>query len=496
VTDDQLSHKSGAVTSAASDDDAELRAFGYEPQLERSMGAWSSFSISISCMCVTAGVFTTFAYSLGMVGPVFVWTWLIVSIGQLLVALVLAELAGRMPISGYAYQWTSRLINSHYGWFVGWAGLMAFIPGFTGLNFGLAPVLLNRLGIEISTTSTLVVVIIVLASQLAINLAGVRVASRINNAVAFAVEIGLSIILTGILLVVGFVTNPVQDFSFLNTTNVEGNGFTTAILLSSLLAMWVLTGFEGAADLAEETKMASRHVPKAVIRALLFAIVVGFLMIVGLTINIDDLAATVGADVPVSHILETALGSTGAAVFESVAIIALYAGGLANMAAASRLMFSLSRDNMLPASSILKNVSPRTKSPSAALLVVAAFSLALVLIGSYGSAQAMALIVGMAALGYYAVYGLTVVAVLIASRRGTLPTRTSFDLGRYAVPVRVAALLWTIFVVGCLTVPELNHQTALMAGAFFVLAAIWYAAILRKRINDNAAGVPQRGTIR
>jgi amino acid transporter len=31
------------------------------------------------------------------------------------VALVLAELAGRMPISGYAYQWTSRLMNSHYG---------------------------------------------------------------------------------------------------------------------------------------------------------------------------------------------------------------------------------------------------------------------------------------------------------------------------------------------------------------------------------------------
>ena len=156
MTDDQLSQTAEAVPPASDED--ELRAFGYEPQLERSMGAWSSFSISISCMCVTAGVFTTFAYSLGMVGPVFVWTWLIVSIGQLLVALVLAELAGRMPISGYAYQWTSRLINSHYGWFVGWAGLMAFIPGFTGLNFGLAPVLLNRLGLEITATSTLVVV--------------------------------------------------------------------------------------------------------------------------------------------------------------------------------------------------------------------------------------------------------------------------------------------------------------------------------------------------
>ena len=495
MTDDQLSSTAGAATSASDED--ELRAFGYEPQLERSMGAWSSFSISISCMCVTAGVFTTFAYSLGMVGPVFVWTWLIVSIGQLLVALVLAELAGRMPISGYAYQWTSRLINSHYGWFVGWAGLMAFIPGFTGLNFGLAPILLNRLGIEITPTSTLIVVLIVLASQLAINLAGVRVASRINNAVAFTVEIGLSIILTAILLIVGFITNPVQSPSFLTTSSVaEGNGFTTAFLLSGLLAMWVLTGFEGAADLAEETKLATRHVPKAVIRSLIFAVVVGFFMIVGLTINIDNLADTVGADVPVAHILETALGTTGATIFEAVAMIALYAGGLANMAAASRLMFSLSRDNMLPGSSVLKAVSPRTKSPSVALLVVAAFSLILGLVGTYGSSQAMALIVGMAALGYYAVYGLTVIAVIVASKRETLPTKTSFDLGRLAGPVRVTALVWCVLVVLCLTVPDLNHQTALTAGVFFVLAGVWYAVILRSRINRMQAGVPQGGTVR
>jgi amino acid transporter len=495
MTDDQLSTTAEAAASASDED--ELRAFGYEPQLERSMGAWSSFSISISCMCVTAGVFTTFAYSLGMVGPVFVWTWLIVSIGQLLVALVLAELAGRMPISGYAYQWTSRLINSHYGWFVGWAGLMAFIPGFTGLNFGLAPILSNRLGIEITPTSTLIVVLIVLASQLAINLAGVRIASRINNAVAFTVEIGLSIILTAILLIVGFITNPVQSFSFLTTSSVaEGNGFTTAFLLSGLLAMWVLTGFEGAADLAEETKLATRHVPKAVIRSLIFAIVVGFFMIVGLTINIDDLADTVGADVPVAHILETALGTTGATIFEAVAMIALYAGGLANMAAASRLMFSLSRDNMLPGSSVLKAVSPKTKSPSVALLVVAAFSLILGLVGTYGSSQAMALIVGMAALGYYAVYGLTVIAVLVASKRATLPSRTNFDLGRLAGPVRIAALVWCVLVVLCLTVPELNHQTALTAGVFFVLAGIWYAVVLRSRINSLQAGVPQGGTVR
>ena len=92
----------------------------------------------------------------------------------------------------------------------------------------------------------------------------------------------------------------------------------------------------------------------------------------------------------------------------------------------------------------------------------------------------------MAALGYYAVYGLTVIAVLVASKRETLPTKTSFDLGRLAGPVRIAALVWCVLVVLCLTVPELNHQTALTAGVFFVLAGIWYAVILRSRINQYA----------
>ena len=154
-----MSAQTGTRAPSTMTDEEELRSFGYEQKLNRSMGLMSSLSISISCMCITAGIFTTFAYSLGIVGPVFVWTWLVVVLGQMLVAFVLAELAGRMPISGYAFQWTSRLVNSHYGWFVGWAGLMAFTPGFTGLNLGLAPILMQRLGIDITPTTTLIVVV-------------------------------------------------------------------------------------------------------------------------------------------------------------------------------------------------------------------------------------------------------------------------------------------------------------------------------------------------
>jgi amino acid transporter len=476
------------------DDDRELRSFGYEPQLNRSMGLFSSLSISISCMCITAGIFTVYADWLRTVGPAFIWTWPIVAVGQIVVALVLAELAGRMPLSGYAFQWTSRLVNSHYGWFTGWAGLMAFTPGFTGLNLGLSPILLNRLGIAIDTTSIMVTTILLTVSQLLINLAGVRIASRINNIAAYTAELGLSVVLTAILLIVGFVTNPVQSVSFLTTSTVIDGGFLTAFLLSGLLGIWVLTGFEGAADLAEETQGAKRNVPKAVVTSLVLAVVIGFFMLIALTINIRNLDETTGAAVPIANVLEGALGSTGAIIFEAVAMVALYAGGLANMAASSRLIFSLSRDRMLPASKALATVSSTTGSPSGALLVAAGLSIALVVIGSTIASQAMSLIVGMASVGYYAVYALTILGAILAANRGLLKSRSSFDLGAWAGPIRIVAFVWSLLVIAVLTIPTANQQTALMAGGFFVLAIAWYVAVLRGRLNRGEAGVPSSGS--
>jgi amino acid transporter len=471
---------SPASTAATQDDDRELRSFGYEPQLNRSMGLFSSLSISISCMCITAGIFTVYAYSLGIVGPAFVWTWPIVAAGQILVALVLADLAGRIPISGYAFQWTSRLVNSDYGWFVGWAGLMAFTPGFTGLNLGLAPILMNRLGVEINPTNVMVVTILLTVSQLLINLAGIRIASRINNVAAYTAELGLSIVLTLILLIVGFLT----------TSTPGDNGFLVAFLLSGLLGIWVLTGFEGAADLAEETKGARINVPKAVVTSVVVSSVIGFFMIVALTINIADLGATTGAPVPIAHLLETALGNTLAIVFEAVAMIALYAGGLANMAASSRLIFSLSRDKMLPASSALSTVSSTTHSPSGALLVAAGISVTLVVVGTFIAAQAMTLIVGMASVGYYAVYALTILAAILAATRGKLTAKSSYDLGPRANVIRWVAFVWSLLVILALTIPGPNQQTALMAGVFFVIAAAWYVLVLRRRIHSGDAGIP------
>src|SRR5438270_6545628 len=50
----------------------------------------------------------------------FFWTWPVVFVGQLMVALCFAELAARYPISGAIFQWSSRLAGTDAGWFTGW----------------------------------------------------------------------------------------------------------------------------------------------------------------------------------------------------------------------------------------------------------------------------------------------------------------------------------------------------------------------------------------
>ena len=90
-------------------DSNELAQFGYKQELDRSLGSFSSFAAGFSYISILTGVFQLFAFGFSFAGPGFFWTWPAVFVGQLFVALMFAELAGRWPISGAIYQWSTRL---------------------------------------------------------------------------------------------------------------------------------------------------------------------------------------------------------------------------------------------------------------------------------------------------------------------------------------------------------------------------------------------------
>src|ERR1035441_1076549 len=96
----------GSQANASAQDERVLQGYGYRQELKRDMGFFSSFALSFSIISVTTGIFAVYGSGLNTAGPAFIWTWLVVGGGQLLVALVFATLAKQAPLSGYAYQWT------------------------------------------------------------------------------------------------------------------------------------------------------------------------------------------------------------------------------------------------------------------------------------------------------------------------------------------------------------------------------------------------------
>ena len=81
-------------------DSDELAQFGYKQELDRSLGSFSSFAAGFSYISILTGVFQLFGFAFLSAGPAFWWTWPMVFIGQMLVALCFAELAGQYPARG------------------------------------------------------------------------------------------------------------------------------------------------------------------------------------------------------------------------------------------------------------------------------------------------------------------------------------------------------------------------------------------------------------
>ena len=470
-------------------DEAELARYGYAQQLRRSMGAFSSFAIAFSLISITTGIFANFTFGFRQVGPAVIWSWSIVAAGQFLVALVLADLSTRIPLSGYGYQWSTRLVNPHYGYFVGWLLLMQFLTGFPGVCHALAAAFCSwTLDVQAAAEWTPWVAFAIVSVTALLHLFGIRLVSLVND-VGVVAEIGASIALTALLLILYF-WHGEHNLNYLlehgSPMNSAGAGI-SAFALSMLMGAWCLTGFEAAADLAEETHRPKHVVPRVILTAEVSSAVCGFLLLAGLILAIDDPAGAGQHENLVVAVLVDKLGSAWMQLVMLVVLVSIFACGVASMAAATRIVFSLARDNMLPCSATLKGVHRRWQTPAGAILLVWLVSTA-VLLGF----RRLEIINSISATAGFLGYA----GIVWASFRAR-GHASGFSLGIFQTPVRVAALLWTILVVAALTIPNadptpgaISHLPAKSTLAASAIGGTIYFLVVRRRIVQGRAGPP------
>jgi amino acid transporter len=489
------STSAGVVTATESADVAEAEAIvsraGYQPELRRSLRFFSMFAIAFSIISITTGIFLNYGFGLKYWGPASIWTWPIVGVGNLMIAFVVAELGTRIPLAGYAYQWSARLVNPTYGWFVGFAGLLYMSVGGGAIMLGVAsPLLLSEFNVNNPNPRlVLSVAIILMLLPVVINVISMQVAARVNNVAVFTEIIGT--VVFGVLLLVlwGFNAKPTPYGASIltNTTSVVHSPTWYAFMLAGLLGAFTLVGFELAADMSEDAVNPVRSVPRGVIWAVVLSAVLGMVALIGFTVAIPDLKTTEAAPLPLLVVAGYWLPSWLVKVFIAFVIFSMFAILVVGAGAQARLAYSLARDNMLPFSKQLKKVNLRSQTPIVALLVFGVIDLGVMWYG-YLQTSAFLTLVGATAIIPYIIYFLITVAYAV-KRRTTDSIPGAFTLGRWAWPVIGFVLVYTVIIMLALSLPGSFHGSDKVLGYGAGLAVLWYAGALYWRLRSGRAGV-------
>jgi amino acid transporter len=504
---------------AIQQDIADLHKLGYAQELFRSMGGFSNFAISFSIISILTGAVILYDYGLAWAGTAAVMIgWPLVTIFVLAIAASMAELASAYPTAGGLYYWASKMRNKNWGWWTAWLNLIGQFAIVAGIDYAAAgfinATILDRVtGGVFNTTELipgvlngqLVTMGVILAIQLALNIAGIGLVAILNQ-----VSVWWHIAIVGIVVVFIFVTGK-PDQSGLTLFQIQpldtagswnnnlgfidlqyGAATTYPIILafffSLLLANWTYTGYDASAHVAEETVGARMASAWGVFLSVAVSAVVGYIFLVALTTHLPDLATLFpnplpddlsgasqyyfGGGVAVISILQYNLGQLGDLLAAGIAI-AMWFCGLSSVAAAGRMLFAFSRDDGIPASGWLKRVSHRYRTPANSLVAVVVvawlFTVAAFVVGT---GTAIIIITAISTIFLYAAYGLVI--FLGATTSGWTEHRV-WSLGRWSKPVAYVAIFWVIVLMVLFSFPTSgNISWPFMVGAVVLLLVYYF----------------------
>lgn len=436
---DQPERTTVAVADA---DEATLAGLGYKQELPRVLRFWTNWAIGFAFISPIVGLYTVVSLEAQTGGPAWVWTLPVVVIGQLLVAFVMAELAGRWPVAGGIYQWSVRLLGTKFGWWTGWIYMWALIVTLSLVAYGGGTFLADLVGIKnVTPGQNLALGLLVLASFTLVNAIGLNLLRYLVN-VGIICELTATLVIGAVLLAF-FRKQPVS--ALFDSGGVAHSGsYLPAFVASLAIAGWVILGFDACGAVAEETIDAVRRVPRAVIMSIVAVGFVDILAAVALMLAQPDLGAVVDGSVtdPVSGAVVAGLGAWAAKPFLAIVLVAFLSCGLAVQAAVVRVIYAYSRDSMFPFAAVWRKVAGRNNSPVYGVLLTAVLAGAI-----FAYAKTLTVLVGFSTGGYYLAYLCPLVGFLYARRTGRLDAASGagFRLGRWGWPVAGLATAWTVF---------------------------------------------------
>jgi amino acid transporter len=208
-----------------------------------------------------------------------------------------------------------------------------------------------------------------------INFIGISESVRVNVWLT-AIEVGGLVLITviGLGVVLGGDGDPGRALE-LNTA--EGEGTLAAILAGTALAFYALIGFEDSSNIAEEVADPRRAYPLALFGGLAIAgtLYLAVTVVASMAVPTAELAGSSGP------LLEVDRGPLAVddRVFSAIGLLALSNGALINLIMASRLLYGMAEEGVMPR--VLGSVHSARRTPVVAIVFVTAVAIVLALTG-------------------------------------------------------------------------------------------------------------------
>ena len=384
------------------------------PELKRVMGPGLLLLFVVGDILGT-GVYALVGDVAGEVGGAAWLPFLVAFAVATVTAFSYLELVTKYPQAAGAALYAHKAFGIHFITFI--VAFVVMCSGITSASTASRAFSANFFeGIGVAEPSKLGVALLALgfmAALAAINFRGVGESIKLNVVLTIVEITGLvAVIMVGMWAFSGGDVDFSRVVAF--DTADQKNTF-MAVTAATSLAFFAMVGFEDSVNMAEETKDPVKTFPKILLSGLSIAGIV-YILVSIVAVALVPVGELQASDTPLVEVVKA--GAPGLPIDEIFPFITMFAvsnTALINMLMASRLIYGMARQHVLPPG--LGVVHPTRRSPWAAIIFTTVIAFGLIIyVSTAASDNAISVLGGTTSLLLLAVFAVVNVAVLVLRR--------------------------------------------------------------------------------
>jgi putrescine importer len=294
-------------------------------------------------------------------------SYIVAMVAMLFTAASYGKMAAVYPSAGSTYTYVQQSLSAPIGFLAGWAMILDYflIP--------LESIIYAALTAQrfIPVIPYAVWVIVFTAAITVINVRGIRLLARANEAM-MAAMVGCAVLF--IALAARYVFH--HGGNFFAKTGLMASGHMTLppVMLGASIAALSYIGFDAISTLAEDTRQPEKDIGIATILVCILQTVICVITVYFAALVWTDYSSFPHVDTAILDIGQRIGGQTMFLILTLILLVAGVSSALTGQAGASRLLFAMGRDGVLPRS-VFGSIHPVHGTPTRAVYFVSAASL-------------------------------------------------------------------------------------------------------------------------